>query len=291
MKEQIVKLYEKQKRGRLKAVMVCVVVYFAMMGIVSMFLGSPFPHKTQILFMETMVNGWVSTHGYLLILCGIIGIFTGIGSILYQILRDFRQFDKILLEECDTKKYLEIMEYAVSYGTEIKPKDFQKSVFTLAQQRYVLALMAEHRFPKAMAYLQNHWQGKRTTNLYQNTLLNVQLAVSFENRNGEEFAELYRKGEKLFRKNRIFLGEKLFLEGKCTDAVEVLQKSKEQAAYHEVLRQYILAMCYEALKEIEQASVCMEYVAKYGNTMPCRCQAEQWKRENTSAILLESMTE
>ena len=130
MKEQIEKLYEKYRRGRLKVVIICVIAYFAMMGVVSMFLGSPFPHKTQILFMETMANGWINTYGYLLILCGIIGIIVGMGSILYQILRDFGQFDKILLEECDTKKYLELMEYAVSYGTDIKRKDFQKSVFT-----------------------------------------------------------------------------------------------------------------------------------------------------------------
>lgn len=288
MKEQIVKLYEKQKRGRLKAVSICVLTYFAMLGIVSMFLGSPFSHKTQILFMETVVNGWISTYGYLFILCGIIGIFAGIGSILYQILRDFRQLDNVLMKECDTRKYLEIMEYAVSYGTEIKQKDFQKAVFMLMQQRYVLALMAEHCFSKAIAYLQSDWQGRRTTNLYQNTMLNVQLAVSFENRNWETFAELYRKGGKQFRKNKIFLGEKLFLERKYMDAVRILEGGKEQAAYHEVMRQYILAICYEALKEMGQAAACMEYVAKYGNTMPCRYQAEQWKKENTSVLLSES---
>lgn len=104
MKEQIEKLYEKYRRGKLKAVIICVIAYFAMMGVVSMFLGSPFPHKTQILFMETMANGWINTHGYLLILCGIIGIIVGMGSILYQIIHDFEKFDKILLEECDIKK-------------------------------------------------------------------------------------------------------------------------------------------------------------------------------------------
>ena len=46
MKEQIEKLYEKYRRGKLKAVIICVIAYFAMMGVVSMFLGSPFPHKT-----------------------------------------------------------------------------------------------------------------------------------------------------------------------------------------------------------------------------------------------------
>lgn len=183
------------------------------------------------------------------------------------------------------------MEYAVSYGTEIKPKDFQKSVFTLVQQRYVLALMAEHRFPKAMAYLQNHWQGKKTTSLYRNTALSAQLASSFENRNGEEFAGLYQKGEKLFRKNGIFLGKKLFLEGKYADAVELLQNIQKKTNYQEVQRQYMLAMCYEALKETEQASICMEYVAKYGNTTPCRYAAEQWKRENASVVLSETMIE
>ncbi|MFR3211245.1 hypothetical protein [Anaerotignum sp.] len=149
--------------------------------------------------------------------------------------------------------------------------------------------MAEHRFPKANAYLQNHWQGKHTTNLYQNTMLNVQLVSSFENRNKEEFMGLYLKSEKLFRKNKIFLGEKLFLEGKYGDAVKLLQNITEKTTYHEVRRQYILAMCYEALKKMEQATDCMEYVAKYGNTMPCRYAAEQWKRENTS-LLSESIT-
>ena len=289
MKEQIVKLYEKQKRGQFKAVGICVITYFAMLGIISMFLGSPFPHKTQILFMETMVNGWISTHDYLLILCGIIGIFTGIGSILYQILRDFRQLDRILMEECDTKKYLEIMEYAVSYGTEMKQKDFQKSVFMLAQQRYVLALSAEHHFSKAIAYLQNHWQGKRTTNLYKNTMLHVNLAISFENRNLEKFKELYLRAEKLFHKNKVLMAEKYFLEEKYTDAVNILHNSKGKMIYHEVLKQYILAMCYEALREQEQVVVCMEYVAKYGNTMPCRYAAEQWKKENASVLLSKSM--
>ncbi|WP_419003107.1 hypothetical protein, partial [Anaerotignum lactatifermentans] len=61
--------------------------------------------------------------------------------------------------------------------------------------------------------------------------------------------------------------------------------------YQEVQRQYMLAMCYEALKETEQASICMEYVAKYGNTTPCRYAAEQWKKENASVILSELMTE
>lgn len=109
--------------------------------------------------------------------------------------------------------------------------------------------MAEHCFPKAMAYLENHWQGKKTTNLYQNTALSVQLASSFENSNEEEFAELYQKGEKLFRKNGIFLGKKLFLEGKYADAVELLQNIQKKTNYQEVQRQYMLAMCYEALKE------------------------------------------
>ena len=53
----------------------------------------------------------------------------------------------------------------------------------------------------------------------------------------------------------------------------------------------MLAMCYEALKETEQASICMEYVAKYGNTMPCRYTPERCKKENASVVLSETMIE
>lgn len=289
MEEKIVNLYEKHKRGRRKNITICVIAYFVMLGIVSMFLGNPFPHKAQILFMETMASGWISTHGYLLIICGIFGILVGIGSSIYQILHDFRQLDSILLEECDTKKYLGIMEYAVTYGKEINLKDFQKSVFMLAQQRYVLALMAEHLFSEALAYLYNHWQGKRTTVLYENTALHVNLTVSFENRNMADFVELYLQGEKLFRKNIIFLGDKLYLEEKYNEAVKVLQKSKERKAYHEVLRQYLLGKCYEKIGKVEEEIDCMKYVAKYGNTMPCRHHAEQYLRENDSVLVSGSM--
>lgn len=123
--EQIKRMYERQKRGRMKAVIVCVIVYFLMIGIVSLFYGNPFSHKKVVLFFEMEQRGWIYTHGYLLLLYGIVGLVAGIGSAICRIINDYRVLDRILLQKCDVKKYLELMECAVSYGKEFSLKGFK----------------------------------------------------------------------------------------------------------------------------------------------------------------------
>ncbi len=125
--EQIKRMYERQKRGRMKVVIVCEIVYFLMIGIVSLFYGNPFSHKEVVLFFEMEQRGWIYTHGYLLLLCGIAGLVTGIGSAICRIINDYSVLDRILLQECDVKKYLELMECAVSYGKKFSLKGFQAS--------------------------------------------------------------------------------------------------------------------------------------------------------------------
>ena len=64
MKERMKKLYEEQKRGRMKAVIISLSACFLMTGIVSIFLGNPFPYKEKVLFLEMTGSGWIQTHGY-----------------------------------------------------------------------------------------------------------------------------------------------------------------------------------------------------------------------------------
>lgn len=73
MKKQIEEIYEKQKNRRVKAIGTGLLIYAITMGIVSAFLGSPFPHKETLLILETTRPGWISTDGYLLCFCAAAG--------------------------------------------------------------------------------------------------------------------------------------------------------------------------------------------------------------------------
>lgn len=274
--EQIEKMYERQKRGRMKAAIVCVIVYFLMIGIVSLFYGNPFPHKEMVLFFEMEQRGWIFTHGYLLLLCGIIGLAAGIGSVIYRVMNDYRALDRILLEECDAEKYLELMEGAVLYGKKLSLKGFQGTVFVIAQQKYVLALSANWKLEEAEKYLEVGWKGNKNTRLYKQTVMNFNMIQCYMTGNKVGFQEIYIKAGKICKENKLFIAEKLFLEEQYEEAAGILSNYKEKKLYNEVNRNYLLGRCYDWLGDIKMAWECMKYTVEHGNTMPCKEKAEEW---------------
>lgn len=59
MKEQVEKIYEEQGKGKLKSVLFGVTAYFMLMGLVSLFYGSPFPYKEQKILGQVLHSGWI----------------------------------------------------------------------------------------------------------------------------------------------------------------------------------------------------------------------------------------
>lgn len=51
MKREIEKMYKRQKSRRIKAVAVCIITFVMTMTVISIFLGNPFPHKENVLFL------------------------------------------------------------------------------------------------------------------------------------------------------------------------------------------------------------------------------------------------
>lgn len=276
MQDQIKKLYEKQKRGKIKAVLVCVIVYFLMIGIVSIYYGSPFPHKEIVVFIEMTQRGWIYTRGYLLLLCAAVGLIVGVGSIIITIMYRFKILDSILLLKCDTKEYLEMMRFAVSYGKKLNFKGYQKTVFLLAQQKYVLAMIANRQLSEARKYLDDEWRGNRNSRLYKRLRINISLVEWYQNMNSKEFQSTLEREGKIFQKNKLFVAEKFMLEEQYETAAKFLNNYTEKMPYNEVNRNYLLGQCYAKLGEQEKAKGCMKYVEEYGNTMPCKKQAQEW---------------
>lgn len=284
MIEQIQKMYEKQKRGRLNAIIAFLITYFLMFGVLSLFVGSPFPHKEKFVFIEMMQSGWLSTHGYLLLLCAAVGLIAALGSMLCTVMSGFKKPDAILSHQCDTKQYLAFMERAVSYGKEIPLKGFQKNVFLLSQQKYVFAMMADWRLEEAKRYLQEEWVGSKDSQAYRKLATNRTLIALYQSHNAEKFCAALQDAGKGFQQNRIFVAEKFILQEQYSRAAELLSAHQEKAPYNEVSRTYLLGVCYDKLGEQKQAEECMKYVEARGNTMPCKEQAQAWLMANTKEV-------
>lgn len=276
MLEHIKEMYEEQKRGRIKAVILCLIVYFFMIGFISIFYGSPFIHKEKVLFIDMMQSGWIRTHGYLLLICAVVGLIVGIGSIICKIMNRFKRLDYILLHKCDTKEYLKIMENAVSYGKEINFKGFQKTVFLLSQQKYVLAMIADWKLEEAKRFLNEEWSGNKNSKIYKKLVINRNLIELYKSHNAEKFCEVFQDAGRVFQGSRLLAAEKFILEEQYRKAAELLSSYKEKILYNEVSRNYLLGICCDKLGEQKQAEEYMKYVEKYGNTMPCKGQAQKW---------------
>ncbi len=283
--DEIKEIYEEQKRGRIKAILTSLVTYIVMIGTVSIFYGSPLPYKEKILFFESMQMGWMITKSYLLVLCAIVAVALGVGSAVCKIMWKFRALDSLLLQNCDAKTYLEAMELAVSYGRNITFKGFQKSVFLLAQQRYVLAMIVNLKLKEARQYLNYEWVGNRDGRLYRQVNINLILVGMYQCQNPEGFQAVFKRAGKSFQNNKIFIAESFFLEQRYEDAVQVLNYYKEKMAYNEVNRNYLLGRCYDRLGNRQLAEEHMIYTVANGNTMPCREKAKEWLLTSSLKLL------
>lgn len=291
MKEQVKKIYDEQGRGILKSLFWGVTVFFVVMGIISLFCGSPLPYKEQKILGQALRSGWIIGKGYLLIICVIFAANASVGSsfvAVAKIRHELSRVDCVLLHNCDVKRYLETMEFAVSYGKELHFKGYQKTVFNLIQQRYVMALITQHLFEEAEVYLSTQWVGNKNTVLYKHSKMNLRLVTYYYGKNVQEFNQLYQQAPAVFQKNKLFRAYSFILNNQLAETVELLSGYKENKPYYEVKRNDLLGRCYAALGKIQEAKECIEYVAEYGNTMPYKEQAEEWLLMYSGRVIGES---
>lgn len=296
LEKRIHRAYGWMKYGRIKMLLMYLVICVLMIGIVSLFLGNPFPHKETIfplLFRKNVFGFSVWDSGWL---------YTGITEYLYLMVTGcvialvlaflwlcgvsggkLAGLDRILLKQCDVKKYMDAMNYAVDYGRGLKLQGFQESVFLLMQQRMVCAWIAGGKLEESRRFLTGEWRGKKNSNVYKQTMRTLELSEAYVSRDAERFHMLLQRAGRRFRKQKLLTARGLFLEQKYEQAAVCLQSYKGENTYHEVLRQYLLGKCLHKMEDKKMAEKCMEYVSVHGNTMPCQKKAQEWllsKQEN-----------
>mgnify|MGYP000220088038 CR=1 FL=1 len=170
MEEQIKKIYEKQKNGRIRMIRNVLLIYAALICVVSIFKGNPFPHQETVLFFDVKQPGWVTTDPWLLWICVVVDLIAGIFILIRDILRDFSKIDRILSQQCDAEKYSEMLEELIRYGKSLDYHGFQKSVMLIAESKYVAALIINGQLQKAEEYIKNEWEGKREGRSWQQVM-------------------------------------------------------------------------------------------------------------------------
>ena len=244
MEEQIKKIYEKQKNGRIRMIRNVLLIYAALICVVSIFKGNPFPHQETVLFFDVKQPGWVTTDPWLLWICVVVDLIAGIFILIRDILRDFSKIDRILSQQCDAEKYSEMLEELIKYGKSLDYHGFQKSVMLIAESKYVVALIINGQLQKAEEYIKNEWEGKREGRSWQQVMTNLELSKKYQEKDAA--------------------------------AVRLLENDTEKLPYYEVTRRFLLGVCYYRIGKEEQGKECMEYVIGHGNTLKCKEEAEKY---------------
>ena len=257
MEKQIKKIYEKQKKGRIRMIRNVLLIYAALICVVSIFKGNPFPHQETVLFFDVKQPGWVTTDPWLLWICVVVDLIAGIFILIRDILRDFSKIDRILSQQCDAEKYSEMLEELIRYGKSLDYHRFQKNVMLIAEPKYVVALIINGQLQKAEEYIKNEWEGKREGRSWQQVMTNLELA-------------------KKYQENPLLMAKNLMLKGEDEAAVRLLENDTEKLPYYEVTRRFLLGVCYYRIGKEEQGKECMEYVIGHGNTLKCKEEAEKY---------------
>lgn len=276
LEEQIRHAYNWQKYGRIKGFFLFLVIYVLLIGIISLFLGNPLPHRETVVFFSIWDYGWIYTYPYLVVLCGVIGLVLSIIGVCYIILRDLAKMDEIVLQQCDVEMYLETMKYGVSYGKKLKFKGFQESLFLLLQQRLSTALIANAKLEECRRFLTEEWIGKKNSRLYKLAIMNLELVEAYYHLDTDKFSGLFHKAAPVFKKDKLFVAEQMFLEQKYEQTAVFLETYKAKKPFDEVQRQYLLGKCFDKSGNKQMAEECMRYVATHGNTMPSQKKAIEW---------------
>lgn len=280
LEEQIQHAYNRQKYGRIKSILIFLVIYILLIGMISLFLGNPLPHKETVVFFSIWDYGWIYTYPYLIVLCGVLGFALSLAWICFMTLRDLAKIDEVFLQQCDVELYLETMQYGVFYGKSLKFMGFQKSLFLMLQQRLATALIANEKLQECRRFLTKEWTGKNSNRLYKLAIMNLELVEAYCHLETDKFRSQFQKAAPAFKKNKLFIAEQMFLEREYEQAAVFLETYKAKNSYNEIQRKYLLGKCFDKTGNKQMAEECMRYVSTHGNTMPCKKKAQEWILSN-----------
>ena len=265
----IADLYKNQSKERIKVLLKMIPLYILIIFVISVgiFISTTQSEKIGLYVLEVIL----------------IVIYTW-NSIIKSRKRFLQEIDFLLLHECNSEKYLRLTKKGMEYGKQNPLKRQQRFLFLCMEQRYVLALIACRRIKDAKDYLASGWENKKTSKIYRVLCINCQFAEAFQKKNYELFPSETQKEYKIFRRNKLFAAQKLFVQERYMEVIAKLERFVAASIYEEAIADYLRGVCYGQLKELDNARKCMEYVVEKGNTLFCKKEAEKYLQENGACL-------
>lgn len=265
--DQIEKMYRKFKYDRLKSVIRALAAYFIMIVCISFCYGKYLENKYNVYLNEKFQLGWLESNWYLILLCIIIAFIAGLLPVIIKLISEGKLIDCVLMDNCDSKKYLEITKCAIDYRNNHHVSGWQKAFFTLNQLRYVTALITNGLFDEADDYIDTGWIGKKNKKTIEEYKINIKLNRLVRENNAEEYNKVFDNASKTLKNSKINIGTKLYLNKKFDECIKLLLSYREKNQYGEVSRHYLLGLCYKELEDEMLMIENMIYVVNHGNTM------------------------
>ena len=274
--KELTAYYKNLKRLKKQAILLYLGLIAALMVLVSLFLGAPFPHQETELFFTYRVNGWFFDKTwimYLIIALSALLTFIAEGVQSY---RNVNAFRAILYQDCDSEKLLRLADEGIRYV----PYEFYRSrrkaerVFRrqlcLFERFYAEALMACGQADAAEHYLENDWKSPRNSSVYKILSANAGSILAYQAGDVGQFKQLSAQGGKRLQQSVTCLARLDWLEGRSSEAMERLKAANPRFPYEKVLFAGMLADFLNQSGQKEEAQEYEAYVLKHGGTLGVR---------------------
>lgn len=270
MNEQFMQMHKKLKTLNWKSVGMAFLCLAVLTAIVSIFLGSPITHKEEILGITYWVRGWVTGKIYLWFLVCILTLIIVMRWKIKGIQKIFQPFLSVLYHECDPQTLLEQAKQAIEY---IKGKrgSAAKIMRTQMECIYILALDALGQYEDAVEYLNTDWMSSKK--VHDKYLLQIKRNKLVIEGKKEEYLELYKKLPAKFKKIPLGNVQKLRMEERYDEALEILRTVTYHNLYEHVAIANAYAHCFIGLGQKDEAIKYLDFVIENGNTMALKQRA------------------
>ena len=187
--------------------------------------------------------------------------------------KHIEKLDKILYDDCDPIKYLDLIEYA----TKEKKNFFYNYLYKTLYSRLFTVNIVLEKYDVVEQLLEKEKKNSANYKIFKS---NCELSKAITENNTEKYIYIYELAPKILKKFKTYQCRYLIAKGKRQEAFELITSYTETRKYNEIIRQKVLADYYIDDGNIEQAKNCMKFIAYNANKLPVQKTAEKWLEDN-----------
>ncbi|MGY3777624.1 hypothetical protein [Isobaculum melis] len=270
MEDKIVASYQKANKLGKAVGFYFVGFVFLLVLIGSFFWGTPFDTSLNVgTIYATSTKGWLNIPKTVLII--VPSLILSMTIMLKRYNKIAKQFDFVLLDQCDAVAFRQYMATGVTYGKNIT-KGFEKNLRNYYEAHYLIALMACGELQEAKTFLASHEASCKAL------IPTLRINIALEENNLTLFNQAYEDLLKNIQKPLFFSKDKKNLQQlyvaihymmhenyeAALDAFEKTVSRNESARVNKEMKKGI---CFFHLKRFEEATACFNDVVQHGNTL------------------------